>query len=128
MSIEQVLRAVREQQARLADMERERAAIAVVGHSADELVNVTLDHRMKVTGLDIDGRAMRMTSFQLAEAIQDALEAAYGEWEARTAELMNQVIGDPDLVRGAAAGSVSATDWFRRFGVDLEGMFGAPGR
>jgi DNA-binding protein YbaB len=122
--IEQALRVAREQQRRLSEVQKELAVLQVVGHSGDGLVNVTLDHTMKVTAIDINARAMRMNSYQLAEALQEALNAGYAECEERAAELMSTVVGDPDLIRGAVDGSVTASDWFKRFGVDIDAMFG----
>ncbi|MEV4135669.1 YbaB/EbfC family nucleoid-associated protein [Dactylosporangium sp. NPDC049742] len=73
--IEQVLRQLEEQQRRIGDVQKSLAAVQVTGHSADRLVSVTLDHAMKVAGIEIDSQAMRMTSYRLAESLQEALNA-----------------------------------------------------
>jgi len=124
--IEQALRLAQEQQRRLAQAQEELAEIEIVGYSRDGLLSVTLDHTMKVTGIDINARAMRMNSHQLAEAMQEALNAGYAEWEERTTELMGKAVGDPDLIRGAVDGTATASDWFKRFGVDLDATIGNP--
>jgi DNA-binding protein YbaB len=115
-----------EQQRRIEEVERERAEVQITGHSSDGLVSVTLDHTMKVAGINIDGRAMRMTSYQLVDALQEALAAAYADWRESTAELMGKAVGDPALIRDAAGGGLTAQDWFKRFGVDLDSMFRNP--
>ena len=124
--VEHALRLAREQQDRLAQLEKEQAELRVVAHSGDGLVSVTLDHAMKVTGIDINARAMRMNSYQLAEALQEALDAGYAECAERTTELIGTALGDAELARGTADGSVTTQDWFKRFGVDLDAMFGRP--
>ena len=124
--IEQLLRMAEEQQRRVEEAEREWAGVQITGHSSDGLVSVALDHTMKVTGINIDGRAMRMTSYQLADALQEALATAYADWNERAADLMGQAVGDPALIRDAAGGAVTAQDWFKRFGVDLDSMFRNP--
>lgn len=124
--VERLLRVAKEQQARVAEVEAERAELTAVGHSADGLVSVTLDHDMKVTGIDINARAMRLSSYQLADGLREALDAAYAEIEERSTELMGKIVGDPELIRGAKDGSVNAQDWFKRFGVDMDSIFRNP--
>lgn len=126
--IEQVLRQLEEQQRRIGEVQKNLASVQVTGHSADRLVSVTLDHAMKVAGITIDSQAMRMTSFRLAESLQDALSAAYAEWEQYVAELTGEIVGDETLVRDATSGSITPQDWFRRFGVDLDAIYGDPRR
>ena len=119
VGVEEALREVERQRRRLDETARERAELVVTGASAGSLVTVTVDHAMKVTGIDINARAMRLTSFQLAEALQEAIDAAYAEWQERMAALVAPALGDPDLLRQAADGSLSPEDFFRRFGVDV---------
>jgi DNA-binding protein YbaB len=118
-SVEAALREVERQRRRIEETARERAELVVTGEGAGGLVSVKVDHAMKVTGIDINARAMRMTSFQLAEALQEAIDAAYAAWQERTATLLGPALVDPDLLRQAADGSLSPEDFFRRYGVDI---------
>ena len=127
-ALQGLLRRAEEQQRRLAEFEQQRAALRVTGESPDGFVRVTVDGAMKVGDIEINARAMRFDSFTLAESIQAAIASAYAAFDARTQELLTEVLGGPDLVHQAQAGTLSPEDWFRQFGVDLgESLRGARG-
>ncbi|MGC5333687.1 YbaB/EbfC family nucleoid-associated protein [Micromonospora sp. DT62] len=117
--LEGILRQAQEQQRRLADFQRQRAELRVVGESPDGLVRVTVDGDMKVGDIEIDARAMRLDSFSLAESLQAAIDAAYDAHAERQRELLEEMLGGADLVRRAEAGKVTPEEWFQQFGVDL---------
>ncbi|MEU5527615.1 YbaB/EbfC family nucleoid-associated protein [Micromonospora chersina] len=118
-AVENLLRQAQEQQRRLAEFQQQRAELRVTGESPDGLVRVTVDGDMKVGGIDINARAMRLDSYTLAESLQAAIDAAYVAFAERQQELMTEVLGGSDLVRQAQAGKLTPEDWFRQFGVDL---------
>ncbi|GGR64961.1 hypothetical protein GCM10010169_05160 [Micromonospora fulviviridis] len=118
-AVENLLRQAQEQQRRLAEFQQQRAELRVTGESPDGLVRVTVDGDMKVGGIDINARAMRLDSYTLAEALQAAIDAAYASFAERQQELMTDMLGGSDLVRRAQAGNLTPEDWFREFGVDL---------
>ncbi|MGC3859340.1 YbaB/EbfC family nucleoid-associated protein [Micromonospora chersina] len=118
-AVENLLRQAQEQQRRLAEFQQQRADLRVTGESPDGLVRVTVDGDMKVGGIDINARAMRLDSYTLAESLQAAIDAAYASFAERQQELMTEMLGGSDLVRQAQAGTLTPEDWFRRFGVDL---------
>nr|WP_239542300.1 YbaB/EbfC family nucleoid-associated protein [Micromonospora terminaliae] len=113
------MRQAQEQQRRLAEFQQQRAELRVTGESPDGLVRVTVDGDMKVGGIDLNARAMRLDSYTLAESLQAAIDAAYAAFAERQQELMADVLGGSDLVRRAQAGNLTPEDWFREFGVDL---------
>ncbi|KAB1141352.1 YbaB/EbfC family nucleoid-associated protein [Micromonospora sp. AMSO12t] len=117
--LEGILRQAQEQQRRLADFQRQRAELRIVGESPDGLVQVTVDGDMKVGDIQIDARAMRLDSFSLAESLQAAIDAAYDAHAERQRELLEEMLGGADLVRRAEAGKVTPEEWFQQFGVDL---------
>jgi DNA-binding YbaB/EbfC family protein len=117
--VENLLRQAQEQQRRLAEFQQQRAELRVTGESPDGLVRVTVDGDMKVGGIDVNARAMRLDSYTLAESLQAAIDAAYAAFAERQQELMAEVLGGSDLVRRAQAGNLTPEDWFREFGVDL---------
>ncbi|MEU1685391.1 YbaB/EbfC family nucleoid-associated protein [Micromonospora sp. NPDC005707] len=118
-AVESLLRQAQEQQRRLAEFQQQRAELRVTGESPDGLVKVTVDGDMKVGGIDVNARAMRLDSFTLAESLQAAIDAAYAAFAERQQELMTEMLGGSDLVRRAQAGNLTPEDWFRQFGVDL---------
>ncbi|MEW2328573.1 YbaB/EbfC family nucleoid-associated protein [Micromonospora chersina] len=118
-AVENLLRQAQEQQRRLAEFQQQRAELRVIGESPDGLVRVTVDGDMKVGGIDINARAMRLDSYTLAESLQAAVDAAYASFAERQQELMTEMLGGSDLVRQAQAGTLTPEDWFRQFGVDL---------
>ncbi|MFG2105714.1 YbaB/EbfC family nucleoid-associated protein [Micromonospora chersina] len=118
-AVENLLRQAQEQQRRLAEFQQQRAELRVTGESPDGLVRVTVDGDMKVGGIDINARAMRLDSYTLAESLQAAIDAAYASFAERQQELMTEMLGGSDLVRRAQEGSLTPDDWFRQFGVDL---------
>lgn len=118
-AMENLLRQAQEQQRRLAEFQQQRAELRVTGESPDGLVRVTVDGDMKVGGIDVSARAMRLDSFTLAESLQAAIDAAYAAFAERQQELMSEVLGGSDLIRRAQAGNLTPEDWFREFGVDL---------
>ena len=118
-AVESLLRQAQEQQRRLAEFQQQRAELRVTGESPDGLVRVTVDGDMKVGGIDINARAMRLDSYTLAESLQAAVDAAYASFAERQQELMTEMLGGSDLVRQAQAGTLTPEDWFRQFGVDL---------
>ncbi|NES26427.1 YbaB/EbfC family nucleoid-associated protein [Micromonospora terminaliae] len=118
-AVENLLRQAQEQQRRLAEFQQQRAELRVTGESPDGLVRVTVDGDMKVGGIDLNARAMRLDSYTLAESLQAAIDAAYAAFAERQQELMADVLGGSDLVRRAQAGNLTPEDWFREFGVDL---------
>ncbi|WP_433284767.1 YbaB/EbfC family nucleoid-associated protein [Micromonospora sp. CA-244673] len=118
-AVESLLRQAQEQQRRLAEFQQQRAELRVTGESPDGLVRVTVDGDMKVGGIDVNARAMRLDSFTLAESLQAAIDAAYAAFAERQQELMTEMLGGSDLVRRAQAGNLTPEDWFRQFGVDL---------
>ncbi|MFI6331808.1 YbaB/EbfC family nucleoid-associated protein [Micromonospora chersina] len=118
-AVENLLRQAQEQQRRLAEFQQQRAELRVTGESPDGLVRVTVDGDMKVGGIDINARAMRLDSYTLAESLQAAVDAAYAAFAERQQELMTEMLGGSDLVRQAQAGTLTPEDWFRQFGVDL---------
>ncbi|WP_262283192.1 YbaB/EbfC family nucleoid-associated protein [Micromonospora sp. MA102] len=118
-AVENLLRQAQEQQRRLAEFQQQRAELRVTGESPDGLVRVTVDGDMKVGGIDVNARAMRLDSFTLAESLQAAIDAAYAAVAERQQELMTEVLGGSELVRRAQAGNLTPEDWFREFGVDL---------
>ncbi|MET7968664.1 YbaB/EbfC family nucleoid-associated protein [Micromonospora sp. NPDC005305] len=118
-AVENLLRQAQEQQRRLAEFQQQRAELRVTGESPDGLVRVTVDGDMKVGGIDVNARAMRLDSYTLAESLQAAIDAAYAAFAERQQELMSEVLGGSDLVRRAQAGNLTPEDWFREFGVDL---------
>ncbi|MET8906519.1 YbaB/EbfC family nucleoid-associated protein [Micromonospora sp. NPDC004551] len=118
-AVESLLRQAQEQQRRLAEFQQQRAELRVTGESPDGLVRVTVDGDMKVGGIDLNARAMRLDSYTLAESLQAAIDAAYAAFAERQQELMTDMLGGSDLVRRAQAGNLTPEDWFRQFGVDL---------
>ncbi|GAB3362554.1 YbaB/EbfC family nucleoid-associated protein [Micromonospora halotolerans] len=118
-AVENLLRQAQEQQRRLVEFQQQRAELRVTGESPDGLVRVTVDGDMKVGGIDVNARAMRLDSFTLAESLQAAIDAAYAAFAERQQELMTEVLGGSELVRRAQAGNLTPEDWFREFGVDL---------
>ncbi|KAB1912791.1 YbaB/EbfC family nucleoid-associated protein [Micromonospora sp. AMSO31t] len=118
-AVENLLRQAQEQQRRLAEFQQQRAELRVTGESPDGLVRVTVDGDMKVGGIEVNARAMRLDSYTLAESLQAAIDAAYAAFAERQQELMSEVLGGSDLVRRAQAGNLTPEDWFREFGVDL---------
>ncbi|MEU0152677.1 MULTISPECIES: YbaB/EbfC family nucleoid-associated protein [Micromonospora] len=118
-AVENLLRHAQEQQRRLAEFQQQRAELRVTGESPDGLVRVTVDGDMKVGGIDINARAMRLDSYTLAESLQAAIDAAYASFAERQQELMTEMLGGSELVRQAQAGNLTPEDWFRQFGVDL---------
>jgi DNA-binding YbaB/EbfC family protein len=117
--MENLLRQAQEQQRRLAEFQQQRAELRVTGESPDGLVRVTVDGDMKVGGIEINARAMRLDSFTLAESLQAAIDAAYATFAERQQELTAEMLGGSDLVRRAQEGTLTPEDWFRQFGVDL---------
>ncbi|MGC4893729.1 YbaB/EbfC family nucleoid-associated protein [Micromonospora sp. DT31] len=117
-ALEGLLRQAQEQQRRMAELQQQRAQLRVTGESPDGLVRVTVDGDMKVGGIELNARAMRLDSFTLAESLQAAIDVAYAAFAERQQEMLQDLIGDPDLVRRAQDGSLTPEDWFRRFGVD----------
>ncbi|MEU4477192.1 YbaB/EbfC family nucleoid-associated protein [Micromonospora sp. NPDC023966] len=118
-AMENLLRQAQEQQRRLAEFQQQRAELRVTGESPDGLVRVTVDGDMKVGGIEINARAMRLDSFTLAESLQAAIDAAYATFAERQQELTAEMLGGSDLVRRAQEGTLTPEDWFRQFGVDL---------
>ncbi|MET8838183.1 YbaB/EbfC family nucleoid-associated protein [Micromonospora sp. NPDC004540] len=118
-AVENLLRQAQEQQRRLAEFQQRRAELRVTGESPDGLVRVTVDGDMKVGGIDLNARAMRLDSYTLAESLQAAIDAAYAAFAERQQELMTDMLGGSDLVRRAQEGNLTPEDWFRQFGVDL---------
>ncbi|MFG1776494.1 YbaB/EbfC family nucleoid-associated protein [Micromonospora sp. NPDC049051] len=114
-----LLQQAQEQQRRLADFQRQRAELRVTGESPDGLVQVTVDGDMKVGDIEISARAMRLDSFALAESLQAAIDDAYAAHAQRQRELVEEMVGGPELVRQAEAGKVTPEDWFKHFGVDI---------
>ncbi|MEU7750769.1 YbaB/EbfC family nucleoid-associated protein [Micromonospora sp. NPDC049101] len=114
-----LLRQAQEQQRQLAEFQRQRAELSVRGESPDGLVQVTVDGEQKVTGVEVNARAMRLDSFSLAESVQAAIDAAYALHAERARELLTDMLGGPDLVRRAEAGTLTPEEWFKQFGVDL---------
>jgi DNA-binding YbaB/EbfC family protein len=121
--LEGLLRQAQEQQQRLAEFQQQRAELQVTGESPDGFVQVTVDGEMKVGGIEINARAMRLDSFSLAESIQAAIDAAYATFAERSHEMLTDMLGGSDLVRQAEAGSLTPEDWFKQFGVDLGDTF-----
>ncbi|MFG2047469.1 YbaB/EbfC family nucleoid-associated protein [Micromonospora sp. NPDC048935] len=115
-----LLRQAQEQQRRLAELQRQRAELSVRGESPDGLVQVTVDGEQKVTGVEVNARAMRLDSFSLAESVQAAIDAAYALHAERSRELLADLLGGSDLVRRAEAGTLTPQEWFTQFGVDLD--------
>ncbi|MFJ6952307.1 YbaB/EbfC family nucleoid-associated protein [Micromonospora aurantiaca (nom. illeg.)] len=118
-AMEGLLRQAQEQQRRLADLQRQRAELRVSGESPDGLVRVTVDGGMKVGGIELNARAMRLDSFSLSEAMQAAIDAAYAAFEERQREMLSEMLGDSEMVRRAQDGTLTPEDWFRQFGVDV---------
>ncbi|EWM66271.1 MULTISPECIES: YbaB/EbfC family nucleoid-associated protein [Micromonospora] len=118
-ALEGLLRQAQEQQRRLAELQRQRAELRVTGESPDGLVRVTVDGDMKVGGIELNARAMRLDSFSLAESMQAAIDAAYVAFEERQREMLGEMLGDSETVRRAQDGTLTPEDWFRQFGVDL---------
>ncbi|WP_433389418.1 YbaB/EbfC family nucleoid-associated protein [Micromonospora sp. KLBMP9576] len=115
-----LLQQAQEQQRRLADFQRQRAELRATGESPDGLVQVTVDGDLKVGDIEINARAMRLDSFGLAESLQAAIDAAYDAHAERQRELVEEMVGGPELIRQAEAGKVTPQDWFRHFGVDID--------
>ncbi|MBC8988639.1 YbaB/EbfC family nucleoid-associated protein [Micromonospora chalcea] len=118
-ALEGLLRQAQEKQRRLAELQRQRAELRVTGESPDGLVRVTVDGDMKVGGIELNARAMRLDSFSLAESMQAAIDAAYVAFEERQREMLGEMLGDSETVRRAQDGTLTPEDWFRQFGVDL---------
>ncbi|PPA56430.1 YbaB/EbfC family nucleoid-associated protein [Micromonospora chalcea] len=118
-ALEGLLRQAQEQQRRLAELQRQRAELRVTGRGPDGLVRVTVDGDMKVGGIELNARAMRLDSFSLAESMQAAIDAAYAAFEERQREMLGEMLGDSETVRRAQDGTLTPEDWFRQFGVDL---------
>lgn len=118
-AVESLLRQAQEQQRRLAEFQQQRADLRVTGESPDGLVRVTVDGEMKVGGIEINARAMRLDSYTLAESLQAAVDAAYAAFAERQQELLTDMLGGSDLVRRAQEGTLTPEEWFRQFGVDL---------
>ncbi|MCT2279995.1 YbaB/EbfC family nucleoid-associated protein [Micromonospora chalcea] len=118
-ALEGLLRQAQEQQRRLAELQRQRAELRVTGESPDGLVRVSVDGDMKVGGVELNARAMRLDSVSLAESMQAAIDAAYAAFEERQREMLGEMIGDSEMVRRAQDGTLTPEDWFRQFGVDL---------
>ena len=117
-ALEGLLRQAQEQR-RLAELQRQRAELRVTGESPDGLVRVTVDGDMKVGGIELNARAMRLDSFSLAEAMQAAIDAAYAAFEERQREMLGEMLGDSETVRRAQDGTLTPEDWFRQVGGDL---------
>ncbi|MFI0794238.1 YbaB/EbfC family nucleoid-associated protein [Micromonospora rubida] len=122
-AMENMLRQAQEQQRRLAEFQRQRADLSVTGESPDGLVQVTVNGEMKVGGIEINARAMRLDSFSLAESLQAAVDAAYAAFGERQQELLTDMLGGSELVRQAQEGTLTPENWFRQFGVDLADPF-----
>ncbi|MFJ5540851.1 YbaB/EbfC family nucleoid-associated protein [Micromonospora chalcea] len=118
-ALEGLLRQAQEQQRRLAELQRQRAELRVTGESPDGLVRVSVDGDMKVGGVELNARAMRLDSVSLAGSMQAAIDAAYAAFEERQREMLGEMIGDSEMVRRAQDGTLTPEDWFRQFGVDL---------
>lgn len=118
-AVESLLRQAQEQQRRLAEFQQQRADLRVTGESPDGLVRVTVDGEMKVGGIEINARAMRLDSYSLAESLQAAVDAAYAAFDERQQELLTDMLGGSELVRRAQEGTLTPEEWFRQFGVDL---------
>jgi DNA-binding protein YbaB len=77
---------------RMRDMQDRIAEIRGVGEAADGRVRVEADNAGRVCDVQLDPRAMRLASQDLAEAILSASQQAADDVAAQTQELMNELM------------------------------------
>ena len=77
---------------KMRDMQEKIALIRGVGEAVDGRVRVEADDAGRVCDVQIDPRAMRLASQDLAEAITAASQQAADDVSAQTQELMNELM------------------------------------
>jgi DNA-binding protein YbaB len=86
------LRQLLDATSKLRDLQEEIAQLTGHGEAADGRIRVEADNAGKLTRLEIDPRAMRMASEDLAEAILEAAQKAADDVMARSQELFDSIM------------------------------------
>lgn len=93
-AIEQAMRTVRERQAQAASVTQQINQVRGKAHSDDERVRVEVGAMGQLESIELDPRAMRMPSEDLAKTIVDLAKAAAEDAAAQTRKAMETLLGD----------------------------------
>jgi DNA-binding protein YbaB len=101
-NLERVVRESEESIRRLTAASRELEELTGTGRSAGELVGAEVDSGGGLRRVDIDPRAMRLGSHELAEQVCQAVRAAQADVQRRGQELLADALGDDVNAAGTA--------------------------
>lgn len=119
LDLERMLSQAKEAEQRLAGIQAQRADLRVSGSSPNGLVEVTVDGSGRVIDVKIESRAMRNSSFDLADAMLAATNAAYAAFDLEGERLTSELLDDPDLVEDLKSGQFDAYEYLRKFGFNM---------
>jgi DNA-binding protein YbaB len=96
IDVDKLLSGAHERMARVQDMQERLADLLGQAEGADGRVKATYTMAGGLTDLDIDPRALRMGSKDLAAAIKSTVHEASQDLQRQVAEVMSEVFGEAD--------------------------------
>jgi DNA-binding protein YbaB len=114
-----MLRQAKESQERLAEFQAKRAEMRVSGFSEDGLLEAVVDGNGRIADIKIEGRALRLDSFSLAEGLMAAIRSAYAAYDQESEQMIGKVTGDNELFEKIKSGNFDAYEYLRSFGFNM---------